>query len=96
MGRAGRDTHPSTCLLLYSKKDKGLQSYFISSSEAERGIKALRWDNLKAIIDYAETTDCRHKIILNYYGDTQSIQNQCGHCDNCNDRSNMRIKTDQY
>ncbi|RYZ78402.1 MAG: ATP-dependent DNA helicase RecQ, partial [Proteobacteria bacterium] len=39
MGRAGRDGLPSTCLMLYSKKDKGLQSYFIDNSDAPKMIK---------------------------------------------------------
>src|SRR5262249_31743639 len=46
MGRAGRDGHPSTCVLLYSSKDKGLQSFFIQSSEAPSYIKRSRWNTL--------------------------------------------------
>jgi len=94
MGRAGRDNQPATCILLYSKKDKGLQSYFISSSEARSHIKAMRWESLNALIDYAESPECRHKTILHYYGDTFRIMGRCGHCDNCNKSSDMCIKID--
>lgn len=92
MGRAGRDNLPSTCLLLYSKKDKGLQSYFISSSEATSRIKSLRWENLEALVDYIETSECRHKAILNYYDDKLGIKKRCGHCDTCAPQSSMCIK----
>src|SRR5262249_47410647 len=46
MGRAGRDGERSRCLMLYSKKDKGLQSYFIVKSQAPEDIKRTRWNTL--------------------------------------------------
>jgi ATP-dependent DNA helicase RecQ len=94
MGRAGRDGHPSTCLLLYSKKDKGLQSYFISSSEASEEIKTSRWDQLRSLLDYIESSKkCRHEKILSYYGDfsLKTKKNRCGHCDICQPRSNQKL-----
>lgn len=90
MGRAGRDGQPSTCLLLYSKKDKGLQSFFIQKSEAPANIKAGRWKNLEALIDYSEGSECRHAEILTYYRDSQRIVS-CGHCDSCVADSPRRI-----
>lgn len=90
MGRAGRDNLPSTCLMLYSKKDKGLQSYFIQSSSAKKSIKDLRWRNLEALISYSEAGECRHSEILTYYKDSKRITN-CGHCDVCDANSNRRI-----
>jgi len=92
MGRAGRDGERSTCLLLFSNKDKGLQSYFISSSDASSRIKSIRWENLQSIVDYVDTQECRHKSILNYYGDKLGIKKRCGHCDNCDAKSEMCIK----
>lgn len=92
MGRAGRDGEMSTCLLLYSKKDKGLQSYFIDQSEAKKEIKNLRWKNLDALVAYAEGGECRHSEILTYYKDSQRIQN-CGHCDSCAPADSLRIPT---
>lgn len=82
MGRAGRDGLDSTCLMLYSRKDKGLQSYFIESSDAPASIKSSRWRNLEALVGYAEGGECRHSEILNYYKDSQRIES-CGHCDTC-------------
>lgn len=91
MGRAGRDGHDSTCLMLYSKKDKGLQSYFIQSSEAPAAIKSSRWNNLEALVNYSEGGECRHAEILTYYKDSQRIE-KCGHCDTCLPASDRRVQ----
>lgn len=90
MGRAGRDGEPSTCLMLYSKKDKGLQSYFIQSSEAPADIKRSRWNTLEALVSYAEGGECRHSEILTYYRDSQRLE-KCGHCDSCAPMSARKV-----
>lgn len=90
MGRAGRDGEHSTCLTLYTKKDKGLQSFFIHSSEAPDEIKDARWRNLDALVNYSEGGECRHAEILTYYKDSQRIE-RCGHCDSCDPKSSRRI-----
>ena len=82
IGRAGRDGKPSTCLLLYARKDKGLQSYFIRESGAPPQIIHHRWNTLAAMIQFAEGGECRHGGILTYFRDTQRIS-ACGHCDIC-------------
>ncbi len=86
MGRAGRDGNYSTCLLLYSGKDKGLQSYFITSSEANEEMKRLRWRNLDALVKYAAGSECRHAEVLTYFRDSKRIK-KCGHCDICDPKS---------
>lgn len=91
MGRAGRDGQDSTCLMLYSRKDKGLQSYFIQSSDAPGAVKDLRWRNLEALVNYSEGSECRHSEILTYYRDKQRIQ-RCGHCDSCDPTSDRKIQ----
>ena len=91
MGRAGRDGLPSTCLMLYTPKDKGLQSFFITSSEAPPEIKRSRWNTLNALTDYAEGGECRHGEILTYYQDSQRIRS-CGHCDSCAPESERKVK----
>ena len=90
MGRAGRDGAHSTCLMLYSKKDKGLQSFFITNSEASAEIKSLKWRNLDALIAYSEGGECRHAEILTYYKDSQRLK-KCGHCDVCDPSSSRKI-----
>lgn len=93
MGRAGRDGLFSTCLLLYSKKDKGLQSFFIRQSESSDEFKSLKWKNLDALMSYIESSECRNAEILTYFKDAQRIQ-RCGHCDNCNPHATYRILED--
>ena len=90
MGRAGRDGKDSTCLMLYSKKDKGLQSFFIQNSTAAKAIKNLRWNNLDALVNYSEAAECRHADILTYYKDSQRLK-KCGHCDICDSKSNRKV-----
>lgn len=90
MGRAGRDGADSTCLMLYSPKDKGLQTFFIKNSDAPKKIKDARSKNLDALINYSEGGECRHAEILTYYKDVNRI-NACGHCDTCLPESNRRV-----
>ncbi len=90
MGRAGRDGAHSTCLMLYSKRDKGLQSYFIQNSDARAEIKDLKWRNLDALVGYSEGGECRHAEILTYYKDSQRLK-KCGHCDVCDPASERKI-----
>jgi ATP-dependent DNA helicase RecQ len=90
VGRAGRDGEHSTCLLLYAKKDRGLQSFFIRESTAPIEIKKARWRSLDAIIQYAEGGECRHSGILTYFRDVDRIRS-CGHCDICDPDSPRRI-----
>jgi ATP-dependent DNA helicase RecQ len=91
MGRAGRDGKPSTCLMLYSRKDKGLQSYFITNSGATQAVKNSRWRSLEALVSYSEGSECRHGEILTYYKDSQRID-RCGHCDSCDPKSERRVQ----
>ena len=90
VGRAGRDGKNSTCLLLYAKKDRGLQSFFIRESTAPAEIKSARWKSLDAIIQYAEGGECRQSGILTYFKDRDRIQS-CGHCDVCDPGSPRRV-----
>lgn len=91
MGRAGRDGLESTCLLLYARRDKGLQSFFIQQSKAPSHIQNSRWRALDNLIAYAEGGECRHGEILTYYQDAQRLE-RCGHCDVCAPESARRIR----
>lgn len=94
IGRAGRDGKDSTCLLLYSKKDYGLQTFFIRQSKANPKIIQNKWNALDAMINYAEGAECRHSEILTYFKDTQRIES-CGHCDSCCPQSTRKIQLPQ-
>lgn len=79
-GRAGRDGLAADCILYYSRKDVEKLNKFIlgkKGSELEIG-KHL----LKETIDYAESGECRRKLLLGYFGETYPHDN-CGNCDNC-------------
>ncbi len=91
VGRAGRDGDESTCLLLYAKKDKGLQAFFIEKAEVSQTIKRQRWQSLNAMIQFAEGGGCRHGGILTYFRDKQRIS-RCGHCDACTPNSTRKIQ----
>jgi ATP-dependent DNA helicase RecQ len=90
MGRAGRDGADSTCLLLYSKRDKGLHAYFIQQSEADKASIDRRWRALETMVQFAEGGECRHAGILTYFKDSFRMK-ACGHCDTCLPKSPRRV-----
>ena len=90
MGRAGRDGKMSRCLLLYSKRDRGLQSFFIQQSKAEPRVISSKWRALDAMVQFAEGGECRHAGILTYFRDSERIK-RCGHCDICSPLSDLLI-----
>ena len=79
-GRAGRDGLPSHCLLLFSASDVVKQNRFIEEkSEREQRIAH---EQLRAMIHYAETRECRRATLLKYFGENFS-GTPCDGCDNC-------------
>lgn len=81
-GRAGRDGLPSDCLLLYSPADvMKVLRFFDDLEEPGRSIARRHLDEM---VHYAETTECRRRAVLRYFGETYSQEN-CGGCDNCLD-----------
>lgn len=93
MGRAGRDGKPATCLLLYAKKDKGLQSFFIQTSKAAKDVLSRRWQGLEALTHFIEGGECRHAGILTYFKDTER-RDFCDHCDVCTPDSGLKKHPD--
>ena len=79
-GRAGRDGLPSECVLLFSVGDVVKQRRFIEEkSESEQRIAH---EQLRTMIAYAETRECRRATLLRYFGENCS-QSSCNGCDNC-------------
>lgn len=79
-GRAGRDGLPSHCVLLFSASDVVKQNRFIEEkSEREQRIAH---EQLRAMIHYAETRECRRATLLKYFGENFS-EIPCDGCDNC-------------
>ena len=79
-GRAGRDGGEGKCILFYSRKDiKKLEKFTKGKPLAEQEIgKQL----LREISSYAESSICRRKTLLHYFGEAYDIDNCCN-CDNC-------------
>src|SRR5689334_9574884 len=78
-GRAGRDGLPADCVLLFSVGDVVKQKRFIEDkSEAEQ---RTAHEQLRTMVAYAETRDCRRATLLRYFG--EELSEPCSGCDNC-------------
>lgn len=80
-GRAGRDGLPSSAWMAYGLQDIIILRQMIESSDSVNQHKMLEVRKLNAILGYAESVDCRRKILLNYFDEDYS--GDCGKCDNC-------------
>jgi ATP-dependent DNA helicase RecQ len=80
-GRSGRDGREGKCVTFYSYKDiEKLEKFMKGKPVAEQEVgKQL----LNETVGYAETSVCRRKVLLNYFGETY-LEENCGQCDNCN------------
>jgi len=79
-GRAGRDGREGICLAFYSYKDlRKLDKFMEGKPVAEQDIGR---QLLQETAAYAETSVCRRKMLLHYFGENYEKEN-CGNCDNC-------------
>ena len=79
-GRAGRDGGEGQCIAFYSNKDLQKLEKFMQGkpvSEQEIGKQLLL-----ETAAYAETSVCRRKVLMHYFGEEYTEDN-CGNCDNC-------------
>lgn len=79
-GRAGRDGGEGCCITFYTRKDlqkldKLMQSKSVAEQEIGRQL-------LMETAEYAESSVCRRRILLHYFGEPYDVDN-CGNCDNC-------------
>ncbi|MDY6250635.1 MAG: DNA helicase RecQ [Bacteroidaceae bacterium] len=89
-GRAGRDGGEGICLAFYSHKDlQKLEKFMEGKPVAEQDIGR---QLLKETAAYAESSVCRRKLLLHYFGEEYSKDN-CENCDNClNPRTQVEAK----
>lgn len=79
-GRAGRDGQEGDCIAFYSQKElKKLEKFMENKPVAEQEIGRQLLQETQA---YAESSVCRRKMLLHYFGEEYPKDN-CGMCDNC-------------
>jgi len=79
-GRAGRDGGEGKCIAFYSYKDlRKLEKFMESKPVAEQEIGR---QLLQETAAYAESSVCRRKMLLHYFGE-EYLKDNCGNCDNC-------------
>ena len=92
-GRAGRDGLEGKCILYYSHKDVAKLEHLMRDkplSEREVGAQLIN-----ETVSYAESSICRRKTLLYYFGEPYDDKNSCGHCDNClNPKEKIETKED--
>lgn len=87
-GRAGRDGGEGKCIAFYDYEDiHKLEKFNKGKDVAEQEIAR---ELLNETVTYAESSVCRHKLLLHYFGENYEKEN-CGSCDNC---VNPKIKFD--
>lgn len=79
-GRAGRDSLPSDCLLLYSAGDVAKVQRFIQ--EMQDPERTVARQHLEQMVHFAESAECRRRAVLRYFSEEFPEEN-CGSCDNC-------------
>ena len=79
-GRAGRDGESAHCAIFFSYADVATVEYLINQKSDPQEQRIAR-QQLRQMIDYAESTVCRRKIQLSYFG--ENFPGHCNTCDNC-------------
>ncbi len=86
-GRAGRDGDPASCTLYFGAADIRTALFLIQQKvDAESGApleaeQRVGRQQLRQVLNYAESTECRRAIQLRYLG--EAFDGPCGACDNC-------------
>jgi len=85
-GRAGRDGLPAECVLFYSASDfhswKEIMSRGAGETDAPPEHLDAQIDRLSGMLSFATATRCRHRSLVEYFGEVWESEN-CGACDVC-------------
>jgi ATP-dependent DNA helicase RecQ len=88
-GRAGRDGDPARCTLFFGASDIRTSEFLIQqkvhpdTGDPLEGEQRIARQQLRQVLNYAESSECRRAIQLRYLG--ESFAAPCGACDNCCD-----------
>jgi len=77
-GRAGRDGLPASCYMFYGGGDYRLWSFFAEKSSEQE----IKLQKLRAIYNFCTRPQCRHKVLVNYFGQDYE-KRSCAACDYC-------------
>ena len=89
-GRAGRDGGEGMCIAFYAYKDlQKLEKFMEGKPVAEQDIGR---QLLQETAAYAETSVCRRKVLLHYFGEEYPKEN-CGNCDNCHSHPDGAVES---
>ncbi len=86
-GRAGRDGDPAHCTLYFGASDIRTADFLIQQKiDPDTGApleeeQRIARQQLRQVLDYAESTECRRAVQLRYLGENFAVP--CGACDNC-------------
>ena len=86
-GRAGRDGDPARCTLYFGAADIRTADFLIQQKiDPDTGAaleeeQRIARQQLRQVLDYAESTECRRAVQLRYLG--ENFAAPCGACDNC-------------
>jgi ATP-dependent DNA helicase RecQ len=85
-GRAGRDGDPANCILYFGGADIRTAEFLIQQKVDASGApleneQRIARQQLRQVLQFADSTECRRAVQLRYFGETFS--GPCGACDNC-------------
>ena len=85
-GRAGRDGDPANCILYFGGADIRTAEFLIqqkvdATGEPLENEQRIARQQLRQVLQFADSTECRRAVQLRYFGETFS--GPCGACDNC-------------
>jgi ATP-dependent DNA helicase RecQ len=96
-GRAGRDGEPARCLLYFGAGDIRTAELIISqkvdpvSFEPLVDEQRIARQQLRHVLNYAESSECRRAVQLRYFGEV--LEGKCGACDNCTEPRTLLDRT---